>query len=328
MENNHSVLDVEPTIKTIDELVNAFGQSGGFMAGHLYDGVNIMMQMLSDPDATVMLSFTADLVATGLRGLFAKFIERGFADIVITTAGTLDHDIAKSMGGIYFRGTFDANDSDLLRDGINRIGNVFVKKEHYGPLIEKAIHGSLDNVEGIMGVRELIWRIGNWLSDDASIIRTAARTCVPIYVPGFVDGAFGTAMLTLNDMRRARNRPGILVDVIKDERELMDIIYSSKKLGAIIIGGGISKHHVIWWSQFKEGLDYVVYVTTATEWDGSLSGARPKEAISWGKVKPSAKSTFIFSDATIALPIMMSHVVNKLGYRRRNLGIYPWNCSQ
>jgi deoxyhypusine synthase len=135
-------------------------------------------------------------------------------------------------------------------------------------------------------------------------------------------------MLTLNDMRRARNRPGILVDVIKDERELMDIVYSSKKLGAIIIGGGISKHHVIWWSQFKEGLDYVVYVTTATEWDGSLSGARPKEAISWGKVKPSAKSTFIFSDATIALPIMMSYAVNKLGYRHRNLGIYPWSCSQ
>ncbi len=148
-----------------------------------------------------------------------------------------------------------------------------------------------------------------------------------------MDGAFGTALLTLNDMRRARGGKsgGVLVDVIKDEREIMDIVYSSKKLGAIIVGGGISKHHVIWWSQFKDGLDYVVYVTTATEWDGSLSGARPKEAISWGgKVKPTAASSFVFSDATVALPIMFSYVANKLGgFRRRNLGgIYPWSCSQ
>ncbi|WP_188596039.1 deoxyhypusine synthase [Thermocladium modestius] len=328
MNVDHPVLDVEPNIHTIDELIDAFGRSGGFMAGHLYDGVKIMEQMLADPDTTVFLSFTADLVATGLRGLLAKFVERGFADVVITTAGTLDHDLAKSMGGVYFRGTFDADDSYLLREGINRIGNVFVRKEHYGPLIEKAVHGALADVEGVVGVRELIWRIGGGVSDDSSIVKAASRSCVPIYVPGFVDGAFGTALLTLNDMRRARGKSGVLVDVIKDEREIMDIVYSSKKLGAIIVGGGISKHHVIWWSQFKDGLDYVVYVTTATEWDGSLSGARPKEAISWGKVKPTAASSFVFSDATVALPIMFSYVANKLGFRRRNLGIYPWSCSQ
>lgn len=101
MNVDHPVLDVEPNIHTIDELIDAFGRSGGFMAGHLYDGVKIMEQMLADPDTTVFLSFTADLVATGLRGgLLAKFVERGgFADVVITTAGTLDHDLAKSMGG-------------------------------------------------------------------------------------------------------------------------------------------------------------------------------------------------------------------------------------
>jgi deoxyhypusine synthase len=72
------------------------------------------------------------------------------------------------------------------------------------------------------------------------------------------------------------------------------------------VGGGISKHHVIWWSQFAGGLDYAVYVTTAVEYDGSLSGAHPREAISWGKIKPEASSEVVYGDATIILPLLLS----------------------
>ena len=75
-----------------------------------------------------------------------------------------------------------------------------------------------------------------------------------------------------------------------------------------MIGGGISKHHVIWWNQFKGGLDYAVYITTATQYDGSLSGARLTEAVSWGKVKEEAKYVTIDGDATIILPIMFSYL--------------------
>ncbi len=64
---------------------------------------------------------------------------------------------------------------------------------------------------------------------------------------------------------------------------LAEKIFRSKVSGALIIGGRISKHHTIWWNQFKEGLDYVLYITTAVEWGGSLNGAHPREAISWGR---------------------------------------------
>jgi deoxyhypusine synthase len=93
--------------------------------------------------------------------------------------------------------------------------------------------------------------------------------------------------------------------VLKDEETLRELVYSSKKLAALIVGGGISKHHVIWWAQFRGGLDYVVYISTAVEYDGSLSGARPREAVSWGKVKPSAKSVYVYADATLVLPILL-----------------------
>lgn len=321
------VVDAELYARSIEELVEMYGMIGGFMALNMYNAAKVMLSMYSDPDVTVIVSFTANLVSTGLRGILRGIIERGLADVVITTAGTVDHDVAKSMGGVYYKGSFDVDDSELLKEGIHRIGNVFVHKEHYGPLVEKAVHNALSKIsKDEVSVRELLWVLADEL-DDSSIIKASKKSCVPIYIPGFVDGAFGTAILTYNEAQRARvGGRQVRVNVLEDERELMNIIYSSKKLGAVIIGGGISKHHVIWWSQFKGGLDYVVYITTATEWDGSLSGARPKEAVSWGKVKPNAESTYVIADATVVLPILYSYVASKIGFRERNMGVYPWSC--
>ena len=80
----------------------------------------------------------------------------------------------------------------------------------------------------------------------------------------------------------------------------------------LIVGGGISKHHTIWWNQFKDGLDYTVYITTAVEWDGSLSGARPREAVSWGKIKEKSKYVTIEGDASVILPIMLSSLITRM----------------
>jgi deoxyhypusine synthase len=55
-----------------------------------------------------------------------------------------------------------------------------------------------------------------------------------------------------------------------------------------MLGGGVPKNHTLWWNQYREGLDYAVYVTTAQEFDGSSSGALVREAISWGKVTKDA----------------------------------------
>ena len=94
------------------------------------------------------------------------------------------------------------------------------------------------------------------------------------------------------------------LNLIRDELELSNLVFDNKTTGALMIGGGISKHHTIWWNQFKGGLDYAVYITTATQFDGSLSGARLTEAVSWGKVKEKAKYVTIDGDATIILPVM------------------------
>ena len=130
---------------------------------------------------------------------------------------------------------------------------------------------------------------------------------MPIFVPGITDGAVGANLWIFSQERR-----DLLVNPILDERELADIVFTHGKTGAILLGGGISKHHVIWWNQFKDGLDAVVSVTTAVEHDGSLSGARVREAVSWGKVAGSATYVTVEADITLALPLLFSAVSSRL----------------
>ena len=45
-------------------------------------------------------------------------------------------------------------------------------------------------------------------------------------------------------------------------------------------------------------------ITTAPEHDGSLSGARLREAVSWGKVRPDAPQVVVEGDASVLLPLL------------------------
>ena len=72
------------------------------------------------------------------------------------------------------------------------------------------------------------------------------------------------------------------------------------------MGGGISKHFTLNANIFREGLDYAVYINTAQEYDGSDSGARIDEAVSWGKVKANAPGVKIHCDASIAFPLLVA----------------------
>jgi deoxyhypusine synthase len=93
--------------------------------------------------------------------------------------------------------------------------------------------------------------------------------------------------------------------------ELAGLSLNADKTGGIILGGGISKHHAIGVNLLRGGFDYAVYVTTSSPWDGSLSGARTNEGISWGKIKEKANHVTIDCDATIALPLLISPFLGK-----------------
>jgi len=282
--------------------------SWGFTAEKIVTGIDILKRMVSDRDCLKFLSFPACIVATGTRGVLKEMVKRRWVDAVVTTCGTLDHDLARSWRE-YYQGSFDLDDRALHRKGVNRLGNVLVPNESYGIIIEQKMQELLSSLWG-EGVRELSSRelcneMGRRVCSEDSILHWAAKNDIPVYVPGLTDGAVGYQLWLFSQDRKLK------VDILKDEQEINDLIFDAKKTGALIVGGGISKHHVIWWNQFKGGLDYAIYLTTAVEWDGSLSGAKVREAISWGKVKETAKQVTIEGDATVILPLMVASLLSE-----------------
>ena len=295
---------------SVDELVNQMGKAWGFTAGKISIALDIIERMVRNQRCTRFLSFTGNLVATGTRGVFKEFVKRKLVDVIITTCGTLDHDMARCWKN-YYKGSFMMNDARLYEKGINRLGNVLVPNESYGAIIENKMQILLENLyeEGVREVstNQLCREIGKRICNESSILYWAAKNGIPVYVPGITDGAVGYQTWLFSQDHDLR------IDILKDSGEISDLIFNAKNTGAIIVGGGISKHHTIWWNQFKDGLDYAVYVSTADEWDGSLSGARPREAISWGKISKKAKRVMIEGDASLILPIMLSSLVTRLG---------------
>jgi len=291
---------------TVAELLRQMKDSWGFTASKIAIGADILKRMINDEECLKFLSFPACIVATGTRGVIREMIRRRFIDAIITTCGTLDHDLARCWRN-YYRGSFYMDDAELHRRGVNRLGNILVPNESYGLIIEEKMQRMLNDLwnEGIreLSTRELCWEIGRRICNQDSILYWAEKNRIPVYVPGITDGAVGYQLWLFSQDHDFR------IDILKDEQELNDMIFESKRTGALLIGGGISKHHVIWWNQFKNGLDYAVYITTAVEWDGSLSGARMREAVSWGKVKETARRVTIEGDATVILPLMIASLL-------------------
>ncbi len=302
-------------IKGINKLIKQFSLAGGFSAKKVSAGVDILERMLKDKNCVKFLSFPAAIVATGTRGVIKELVKRKLVDVIITTSGTIDHDFARLFKD-YYSGDFELNDLELRKKKINRLGNILIPYANYGQIIEEKMQPILKELYKIKtewSPSEIIFELGKRATSHKpqatshSIIYWAAKKGIPIFTPGFESGAFGSQLWLFS-----QTHPDFRVNVLKDEQRLNQIVKNSKKTGALMIGGGISKHHTIWWNQFRGGLDYAVYITTAPEWDGSLSGARVREGISWGKVNERAKHITIEGEATVLLPLIITSLIERL----------------
>ena len=301
--------------KEVVSIIDGMGRGGGFMAKNLHDVAETFTSMCRRDGCTKFLSFPAAIVATGTRGVLIDMVRGGLVDAIITTCGTLDHDIARTLAA-YYEGSFDMDDAKLRKSGYHRLGNVLVPLENYGPLIEKRMQGLLGRLydSGARSITSeaLCAAIGKDLGSEESLLYWAHKKGVPVFVPGLTDGAVGSQIWLFAESHR-----DFTIDLIGDERRLSDLTSESKETGALVLGGGISKHHVIWWNQFRGGLDWACYVTTAPEYDGSLSGARIREAVSWGKVKERARQAALYADVTAVLPFIVSYALAELKQPRR-----------
>ena len=310
IEPGRPVKDIKIDSNTsIEKIFEEISQSGGFESVNLSDGLDILTTMISDQECLRFISFVGAVVSTGLRGIIKDMIKNKWFDVAITTCGALDHDIARHFSN-YKEGSFTMDDRELADQHIHRLGNILVPMESYGPLIEEKMQSFLEEEykNGIkeMSTAEICKMIGKHLGEN-SFLYWAYKNKIDVVVPGIMDGAVGSQIWLF-----IQNHRDFKLNLVADADLLSGLIFKAKKSGALMIGGGISKHHTLWWNQYREGLDYAFYITTAQEFDGSLSGALVREAISWGKVTQQARQATLHAEVTTILPFIYAALVSKL----------------
>jgi len=292
---------------SVEDFVDSFG-SLGYQATELNEAAKVVLKM-KHSGAKIFLTFTSNMVTSGLRGFFAQLCKMKIPNILVTTSGSIEEDIMKSVGEEFEISNFYADDTALHEKGENRIGNLVIRNESYMKFEDK-MNEYLDKIyekQKRISVSELLKEIGLMIDDENSILYQAAKNDIPIYCPGIVDSSFGFHLFMFQ-----QKHDDFIVDTIQDmKRVVTDLSFDDKK-GLISLGGSISKHYAIFSALLSGGFDYAVYLTTSHSSSGSLSGATTQEAKSWGKLKDDAEAATVIGDVTITFPLMMTSVLDKL----------------
>jgi deoxyhypusine synthase len=294
---------------TVAELASQM-EGCGLQASQVAQAAKLFEKMQKE-DCTIFLSFTSNMVSSGLREVIAQLCREKMVDAIITGIGSIEEDFMKSFAPFEL-GSFELDDKKLHAKGINRIGNILVSNKHYinlekklQPFFEEE-YKKQQKTGRMLAPHEIIADLSSKINDKNSFLYWCNQNKIPVFCPAPTDGAFG---LQLYFFRQKRKDFGI--DVAGDLRPLGQLVLDAEKTGGLILGGGFAKHHLLGSNLLRGGLDYAVYLSTGTQYDGSLSGARTNEAQSWGKISPNAASVYVECDASIALPIIVCHALKQ-----------------
>nr|CCU83300.1 homospermidine synthase [Distimake quinquefolius] len=314
--------------------------STGFQASNLGEAIKIVNDMLDwrlshepitedckpeerDPayrdsvTTKIFLGFTSNLVSSGVRENIRYLLQHRMVDVVVTTAGGIEEDLIKCLAPTY-KGDFSLKGSVLRSKGLNRIGNLIVPNDNYCKF-EDWIMPIFDQMHEEQTKQNVLWtpskviaRLGKEINNESSYLYWAHKNGIPVFCPSLTDGSIGDMLYFHSFTKEAGDNPdrhpGLIVDIVGDVRAMDgEAVHASpRKTAAIILGGGLPKHHIFNANMMRNGVDFAVYINTAQEYDGSDSGARPDEAVSWGKIRGGAKTVKVHCDATIAFPLLVA----------------------
>jgi len=283
------------------QLMEEMGKSGVLGAGRLYRATELLAELISDEGTTVFLSIAGPMVPGGLRKIIRDLVAGGHVDVIISSGANLTHDLLESFGGSHYR-EHNETDEQLCQMGMGRIGDIYTKSEDF-EVFEKKINTILTEIaekENQLNIRQFLTEIGNHIQDPESIIHTATEKNVPIFAPGIIDCMLGLQLWMFTQENQ------LTLDAAGDMSELSDIVYGSKKVATIILGGGLPKHYALASNILTGGVDAAIQVTLDRSEAGSLSGAPLEEAKSWAKAKCGSKLVTVIGDATIIFPMMVA----------------------
>lgn len=270
---------------------------------------------------TVFLGFTSNLISSGLRETLKYLVKHKKVSAIVTTAGGVEEDLIKCLASTYL-GEFHLKGDKLREGGLNRIGNLIVPNDNYC-LFEEWVVPILDTMlqeqeekfanwgNEVQENGEFAWwtpskvidRLGKEINNEDSVLYWAHKNQIPVFCPALTDGSLGD-MLYFHTFKASPQQ--LRIDIVADIRKINLISLNAPQAGMIVLGGGVVKHHIANACLMRNGADYAVYINTAQEFDGSDAGARPDEAVSWGKIKAEAKSVKVYAEATVVFPLIVA----------------------
>ncbi|CAG99609.1 deoxyhypusine synthase [Kluyveromyces lactis] len=273
---------------------------------------------------TIFMGYTSNLISSGLRETLRFLVQNKMVDAIVATAGGVEEDIIKCLADTYL-GEFSLPGKGLRDQGMNRIGNLLVPNDNYCkfeewivPILDKMLEEQENYVESqgkdcldsnfdqdspVWTPSKLIRRLGKEINDESSVLYWAYKNDIPIFCPAVTDGSIGD-MLFFHTFKASPKQ--LRLDIVSDIRKINSMSMEASRAGMIILGGGLIKHHIANACLMRNGADYAVYINTGQEFDGSDAGARPDEAVSWGKIKADAKSVKVYADATVVFPLVVA----------------------
>jgi len=286
------------------ELIESMRLTGVLGAGRVAKAADIIANMVRNPEFTVFLTLAGPVIPGGLRNIVTTLLRERMVNAIVSNGANITHDIIEALGFRHIRGDIPEDDVKLMRRGIGRIGDVYVDQEAFQTL-EKKFHKFLERVSAekpkqSIGGFEMLESVGTMLKDKKSILATASKTKIPIFCPGIYDSMLGLHLWTYNQLKRFK------LDLTRDMDKMAEIVFNSKKLGVVILGGGLPKHFVLGASMLRGGVDAAVQVTMDRPEAGSLSGATLEEAVSWRKAKAGSHLATVVADFTIVFPLLVA----------------------
>ena len=301
---------------TLDELAAVMKQTRVLGGARIGDAADIITEMFHDTSYTNFLTIAGPMVPAGFRLLFGDLIDRGFLDAIVTTGANLTHDVIESLGLHHYQGSFNVDDRKLIRAGYSRIADIFVKESSFEKL-DITIRKSLAKIPVAdrrnVAYSDLLAKIGAMIKDNNSILHKAAKQNVKIFSPGLLDSILGLSLWSFAQTEVLQLNP------VSDVTRMVNMAMTADKIGVIILGGGLPKHHTLLASVLREGVDRAVQITADRPEPGGLSGAPLAESISWRKIRKGGVFVDVYGDATMVFPLIIGAVLDRVKKRDRKI---------
>ncbi len=286
---------------------------------------DIYNEMIKDDDCSIFLTLAGSTSAGGCMDLYADLVKHNMVDAIVATgASIIDMDFFEALGFKHYQGSQFKDDTELRNNYIDRIYDTYIDEEELQACDKKIcdIANTLD--PRAYTSREFIKELGKYLKSKSkkkgSLIETAYDNNVPIFCPAFTDSSAGFGLVMHQEQNPKKH---IIIDSIREFRELTEIKLKSKQSGLLMIGGGVPKNFiqdtVVCAELLGKKVDmhkYAIQITVADTRDGACSSSTLKEASSWGKVNVT-KEQMVFAEATSVLPLIASDVYHRKNWKTR-----------